>query len=81
MARRYTNQCERCRKVKPLVVGAAFNGDGSFRMLCPPCTAAEEWQNQRRLFKESRRVLVMPEPEEIEPEPEIQEQPQMSLFG
>lgn len=48
-------------------------------MLCVPCTKAEEYRNQFRLFKDVQPVRV-----EIEPEPEpvyIKPQPQMELFA
>jgi len=75
--------CERCKQVKPYVMGSAFQGDGTgtFRHLCSSCDRIESWQNQRRLFADLPKpkvVFIQPEPEE-EPEPVYQ--PQLSLFA
>ena len=80
-----TGACERCKQVKPYVMGVAFQGDGTatFRHLCVGCERIERWQNQRRLFADLPKpkvVFIQPE-EESEPEEDLLYTPQMSLFA
>ena len=76
-----TGECERCGRIKPYVLAAGFNPNGSFRMLCASCERIERWMLQRTLWKETP-VIVMPEPQpEPEAEPVEVYNPQMSLWG
>ena len=75
----FTGACDRCHRIRPWVVGAAFRPDASFIHLCVPCSKIMD-ATQPVLF--AGAPVRSWEPEEFEPAPVIERpRPQLDLFS